>query len=75
MCRSLQDAIKFFKTMTTNEYIRSVKENFVPPFNQKLWQKSYYDHIILNENDYIETWKYIENNPQKWMLMHKPQGD
>ena len=52
--------------MTTNAYIQGVKQCLYPPFEKKLWQKSYYDHIIRNENDYQETWMYIENNPAKW---------
>lgn len=32
----------------------------------KLWQRSYYEHIIRNEQDYREIWAYIENNPAKW---------
>lgn len=63
--RSLQDAIKFFKTMTTNEYIKGVKSNVLPSFNKKVWQKSYYDHIIRNQDDYNEVWEYIQNNPTK----------
>ncbi len=29
----------------------------------KLWQASFYDHIIRNENDYIKHYNYIEDNP------------
>ena len=67
---SLPDVIGFFKTMTTNEYIRWVKSGYLPPFDKKLWQKSYYDHVIRNQKDYNEIWEYIENNPTKWMLLH-----
>ncbi len=66
--RSLQDVMQFFKTMTTNDYITAVKNNQLPPFNKKLWQKSYYDHVIRNEQDYIETINYIKNNPLKYIL-------
>ena len=31
-----------------------------------LWQRSYYDHIIRNEQDYIRVDEYITNNPAKW---------
>ena len=31
--------------------------------NINIWQKSYYDHIIKNNDDYNKTWDYIENNP------------
>ena len=68
--RSLPDVMQFFKTMTTNDYIRGVKAGILAPFEKKLWQKSYYDHVIRNQQDYDETWQYIENNPAKWMLIH-----
>ena len=69
--RSLPDVMRFFKTMTTNEYIRGVKDGVLTPFDGKLWQKSYYDHVIRNQQDYNEIWQYIENNPTKWIMMHE----
>ncbi len=33
-----------------------------------VFQRSYYDHIIRNERDYLEILQYIENNPLKWEL-------
>lgn len=30
-----------------------------------IWQKSFYDHVIRDEADYITKWEYIENNPLK----------
>lgn len=32
-----------------------------------LWQRSYYDHVIRNDRDYQNIWKYIDDNPAKWM--------
>ena len=32
----------------------------------KLWQRSFHDHIIRNQQQYELIWTYIENNPQKW---------
>ena len=34
---------------------------------QSIWQRSFYDHIIRDENDYIEHLEYIKNNPVKWL--------
>ena len=31
-----------------------------------LFQRSFHDHIIRDQNDYLKIWEYIENNPQKW---------
>ena len=33
---------------------------------QQLWQTSYHDHIIRDENDYINHWTYITDNPARW---------
>ena len=68
--RSLPEIMRFFKTMTTNEYIKGVKNGKLTPFDKKLWQKSYYDHIIRNQEDYIKVWEYIESNPAIWEEKH-----
>ena len=36
------------------------------PCAHRIWQKSFYDHIIRSEHDYREIWTYIDNNPAKW---------
>ena len=36
--------------------------------SEKLFQRSYYDHVIRNQRDYNEIWEYIENNPRKWVI-------
>ena len=59
----LQNIIGWFKTMTTNEYIKNVKHHIFPPFNKKVWQRNYYEHIIRDEHDYIRAAEYILNNP------------
>ena len=33
-----------------------------------VWQKSYFEHIIRDEKDYIAKAEYILNNPLKWEL-------
>ena len=30
-----------------------------------MWQKSFYDRIIRNEDEYKQIWKYIDENPIK----------
>ena len=31
-----------------------------------VWQRSYHDHIIRNENDYENIWRYIDSNVLLW---------
>ena len=33
---------------------------------QPIWQRSFHDHIIRGEKDYLKIWNYIDTNPQKW---------
>ena len=33
---------------------------------EKLWQRSYYDHIIRDERSLHDIREYIQNNPLKW---------
>lgn len=64
---SLEDIIAWFKTMTTNGYIKGVKRGLFLPFENKVWQRSYYDHIIRNEKDLEEKRDYILTNPIRWL--------
>ncbi|MBP6410533.1 MAG: transposase [Pseudarcicella sp.] len=63
---SLHQVIQWFKTMTTNEYIRGVKNSSWQSFSGKLWQRNYYEHIIRNEHSEETISNYIICNPSKW---------
>lgn len=52
--------------MTTNMYIRGVKHHGWQPFNKKLWQRNYYEHIIRNGDDLGIIREYIRYNPLRW---------
>jgi REP element-mobilizing transposase RayT len=55
-----------FKSITTNEYIRSVKTKNWPPFNKHFWQRNYYEHIIRNDAELNKIRQYIITNPAMW---------
>ena len=55
-----------FKSITTVEYIRGVKNLDWLPFDGKLWQRNYYEHIIRNEQSYQTISNYILNNNTNW---------
>jgi len=64
----LPRVMQWFKTMTTNHYIRGVKDNGWMSFEKRVWQRNYYDHIIRNEADLIRIQTYIRNNPASWQV-------
>ena len=66
--QSVMDVIHWLKTTTTNDYIRGVKAGVFEPYRDRLWQRSYYDHVVRNERDLQEIRQYIVNNPLKWNL-------
>jgi hypothetical protein len=49
-----------------HEYIRGVKTKNWQRFDEKLWQRNYWEHIIRNENEFSRISEYIKNNPLKW---------
>lgn len=63
---TLGDIVNWFKTMTTNQYIRGIKQNGWPAFVGKLWQRNYYEHIIRNEKELNHIRQYIAENPLNW---------
>jgi putative transposase len=63
----LHRAVQWFKTMTANAYIHGVRTKYWPPFDGKLWQRNYYEHIIRDEQSYITIAEYIANNPVYWV--------
>ena len=62
----LQNVMDWYKTMTTNAYIRGVQGGALPSFHKKIWQRGYYEHVIRNEQDYLNVWTYIDQNPARW---------
>lgn len=51
---------------TVSDIVRSIKILVRKEIGESIFQSSFHDHIIRNEQDYLEIWKYIENNPAKW---------
>jgi len=60
--------IQSFKRHTTIEYIKMVKRHILAPFDRRIWQRNYWEHIIRDEHQYCCIAQYIVNNPRKWML-------
>ena len=51
---------------TTSCVIQQFKGKITKQIGSCIWQKSFYDHIIRNKEDYLRILEYIENNPEKW---------
>lgn len=47
--------------------IRSFKTLTSKAVGFQLWQRSYYEHVIRNEADYLRIRQYIAGNPARWL--------
>ncbi len=65
---TLGTVVQTFKRYSTIKYIDMVKQNILPPFAKRIWQRNYWDHIIRDENEHQEIVQYIIDNPKKWAL-------
>jgi REP element-mobilizing transposase RayT len=63
---TLGDVMDWFKTMTTNAYIRGVKQSNWPPFPGRLWQRNYYERVIRDDDELTDIRGYIRHNPAQW---------
>ena len=63
---TLGDAVDAFKSLTTDEYIRGVKQLDWPRFDKYFWQRNYFEHIIRNPDELEKIRQYIQQNPLRW---------
>ena len=54
------DAVAWLKFISAKRINGSIENSLV------IWQRSFYDHVIRNEQDYYEIAKYIVENPLAW---------
>jgi putative transposase len=57
-----------FKSIVNNNYITGVKTNDWEPFNQRLWQRNYFEHIVRDDSGLQKIQEYIQNNPFTWEI-------
>ena len=57
-----------FKSLTTVNYIRGVRQCAWTPFNGRLWQRNYYEHVIRDETSLNRIREYILQNPLRWAV-------
>ena len=62
----LPDVVHRFKSLTTARYRHGIYEKEWPPFEKRLWQRNYYEHIIRNEKSCDRLREYIRDNPILW---------
>ena len=62
---TISDIVCSFKSKCTVEYLKHIKQNNLN-VSSKIWQRSFYDHIIRTERSLNAIREYISNNPVNW---------
>ena len=57
----IMDVMRVFKSLTTRRW-----NQWNGTRGRPLWQASYHDHIIRDDNDFLNHWSYLNNNPARW---------
>lgn len=58
---TIPDILCVYKSLTTRDCKKAgFKE-------KRLFQSSFFDHVIRNRQDYEEIWNYIDTNPCRWV--------
>ena len=52
--------------MRIPQFVSSLKRFTNRETGEKLWQTSYHDHVIRDDNDFLEHWNYLVSNPARW---------
>lgn len=53
---------------TISTVINQLKGSVTKQLGFKVWQRSFYDHVIRSYADYLKHYDYIENNPVDWIM-------
>jgi putative transposase len=63
---TLGEVVGGWKSLTTHRYIQGVRGAGWLPFAGRLWQRSFYDHIVRDEASFWTIQEYVATNPQRW---------
>ncbi len=62
---TVSQIIRSFKSKSTMEYAKYLNLNNLN-ISGKIWQRSFYDHIVRNERSLNAIREYISHNPVNW---------
>ena len=61
-----QNILNRSSTPSLSTIINQLKGAITKQIGKSIWERSFYDHIIRDDQDYERIWQYIEWNPLKW---------
>ena len=59
------------KNSAVSQFVSTFKRFCNKEYGKNIWQRSFYDHVIRNEQDTQEVHDYITQNPMRWAQTHQ----
>jgi putative transposase len=59
---------------TLSDVIGAFKARVTRQLHRRIWQRSFYDHVIRDDADLERVREYIETNPLRWSLRERAEG-
>ncbi len=63
---SLSQVVSRFKSFSTRLYRHGVRDHAWPECGARLWQRSFHDRVIRNDEALAARRLYIQDNPRRW---------
>ena len=54
------------KPPSISRIIQQFKGSITKQLQKPIWQRSFHDHVVRNQEEYERIWQYIEINPLVW---------
>ena len=68
---SLSGVVGAFKSLSTLAYGRGVRHQGWLPFDGRLWQAGFYEHVIRSDEALQRIRSYVQENPARWEQDHE----
>ena len=65
LCISAGEDGRAMPAPTVSKVVQQFKGAVSKAAGFPVWQKGFYDHVVRSRQDYLEIWKYIDENPLK----------
>lgn len=67
---SVSDLVQRFKMRVMKSWPAGIRTRGWQPYDTRLWQRSFYDALIVHERQFEQTRAYILANPARWIERH-----
>ncbi len=71
MLLRFSDCGRLIAAPTLSGVVGQMKRWISKQIGEGIWQKSFFDRVVRNDAEYEEIWKYIQNNPLKYLYFNE----